>query len=236
MAYDADQHSLLQLRQIVQRDGPSIYLEIGSEAGRSLLPALIDPQCQAVHSVDLRPASTPDERGSTWNYGVTTQQMRDWLRPQVTADAMFKLHTYETDSAGFAEYINNQPSFEPPNIVFLDAEHTNAAVFQDFLNMIDFLPNDAIFAGHDSNLIFDALTNIKAWLTYDCRDFYMAYLPDVVFAFAFGKYIEPVKQLPSWDPAEFVRYARQTLNDEITMNAPSRPRIPNIGVLRVPTL
>jgi len=227
MAYDVDQATLLKLRQIVQAIEPCVYLEVGSELGRSLQPALLDPKCVAVHSVDLRPASTPDERGRTWEYGVTAAQMIAELSKTVPLDQLVKLHTYDMDTAMFAARHNVHP-----NLVFLDAEHTNAAVFQDVLNLADLMPDDFIFAGHDSNLIFDALLNIKAMLTWSGVSVHLAYLPDVVFAFAFGKYIEPVKKLPHWDPVEYVRYARQTLNDEIIMNAPMRQRIENTGVLR----
>lgn len=227
MAYNLDQASLESLRWIVQAEDPCIYLEIGSELGQSLVPALLDPKCIAVHSVDLRsPIGQPDERGRTWAYSSTTQQMRDELAQQVTQEDMFKLTTYDMDTTAFAEAFT-----VPANLVFLDAEHTNAAAFQDFMNLIHMLPTDHIFAGHDSNLVFDAVINIAAMLKCSKVPFHLAYLPDVVFAFAFGKYIEPVKALPHWDPKEYVRYARQTLNDEIIANVHLRPRIPNTGVL-----
>jgi len=227
MAYDKDQASLLALRQIVQAQDPCIYLEIGSELGRSLLPALLDPCCIAVHSVDLRPGSTPDSRGRTWEYGVSTEQMVHSLMAAATPEQMAKLRTYEMDTAQFAALYN-----VPANLVFLDAEHTTRGAFQDIVNLERMLPQDTIFAGHDSNLVFDALINIEAVLNRLRVPYHLAYLADVVFAFAFGKYIEPVKRLPSWDKEEFIRYAQQTLNDEIIMNAPGRPRIENTGVLR----
>lgn len=227
MAYDNDQASLLALRHIVQEQEPCIYLEIGSELGRSLLPALLDPKCIEVHSVDLRPMSTPDSRGRSWEYGVSTEQMLRSLEAVATPQQMAKLRTYEMDTEKFAAHCS-----VPANLVFLDAEHTTVAAFQDIVNLQQMLPEDTIFAGHDSNLVFDALINIEAMLKKLGVPFHLAYLSDVVFAFAFGKFIEPVKALPSWDPVEFVRYARQTLNDEITMNAPMRQRIENTGVLR----
>jgi hypothetical protein len=226
MAYDNDQASLLALRMIVQGKDPCIYLEIGSEYGWSLRPALLDPECIAVHSVDLRPVSTPDGRGRTWEYNSTTAAMVHELSQTATKEQMAKLSTYDMDTGRFKAVAQI-----PANLVFLDAEHTNTAVFQDFLNLYDMLPSDTIFAGHDSNLIFDALVNIEAMLAYRMVPFHLAYLSDVVFAFAFGKYIAPVKALPHWDPKEYVRYARQTLNDDIVNNAALRTRIENTGVL-----
>lgn len=227
MAYDNDQASLLALREIVQAKEPCIYLEVGSELGQSLLPALLDPKCIEVHSVDLRsPLGQPDERGRTWAYSSTTPQMFAELAKTASPEQLAKLRTYDTDTAVFAQYFK-----VPANLVFLDAEHTNAAAFQDFMNLQVMLPTDTIFAGHDSNLVFDAITNLAAMFTGLGIPFHLAYLPDVVFAFAFGKYIEPVKALPHWDPKAYVQYARQTLNDDIVMNAPLRPRITNTGVL-----
>jgi hypothetical protein len=232
MAYHIDQQSMLDLRKIIQVDGQYVYLEIGSETGQGLTSVLADPHCSAVLSVDLRPQSTPDERGRTWEYGVTTLQMLDYLALRVRLDDMKKLWTFEADTEKFVVLVDRLHAKVPtPNLVFLDAEHTNAAVFQDFLNIYPLLPSDCIFAGHDANLIFDGVVNIEAMLKYLKIPFHLAYLPDVVFAFAFGKYIEPVKALPHWDPKEYLRYARQTLNDEIVMNAATRPRIENTGVL-----
>lgn len=239
MAYDADQQSLLDLRKIIQAEEPCVYLEVGSELGRSLLPALLDPGCAAVLSVDLRPQSTPDERGRTWEYGVSTQQMLDTLVGWgVTPQQMDKLSTYDMGTDMFSALVAmGSIKIPQPNLVFIDAEHTNAAVFKDFLHVWHLVPEDCVICFHDSNLIFDALSNITEMLKAQLLSpFAHCYLKDVVFAYGFGKYAKPVRKLGHWDESAYLAYARQTLNDEITMNAPMRPRLPNDGVLIDPSV
>jgi hypothetical protein len=204
-----------------------VYLEVGSELGRSLLPALIDPGCAAVLSVDSRPGSTPDERGRTWEYGVTTQMMRDELAKVAGPEDMAKLSTFDMTTEMFAALAaQGSLKFPQPNLAFIDAEHTNAAVFKDFMHVNSLMGQDCIIAFHDSNLIFDALTNITEMLRHvTLEPFAARYLKDVVFAYGFGKYKDPVGELWHWDEKQYLAQARQTLNDEIIMNAPLRQRI-----------
>jgi cephalosporin hydroxylase len=226
MLYQNDHYTMLALQDIVQKTAPCVYLEVGSLLGGSMVPYLLDPRCIEVHSVDLRPPLTPDERGITYDYDhATTAQMIENLKREVPDSNMQKLRTYDMDSAAFAKKFlpSATLSYEQnytvrPNLVFLDAEHTNRAVFQDFLNLNELLQEDAIFAFHDSNLIFDALTNIQAMLKYHLVAFHAAYLPDVVFALAFGKLIEPLKALAAWNEGGFIEHARITLNNEIMAN------------------
>ena len=221
MLYPNDHRTMLALQWIVQAEAPCTYLEIGSLLGGSMVPYLMDPRCVAVHSVDLRPPLTPDERFHAWDYDhATTAQMIANLRHEVPNDNMTKLKTYDMDTHTFVRYVVNGPLASPivPNLVFLDAEHTNKAVFQDFLNLRMMLADDVIFAFHDSNLIFDALTNIKAMLRDEGVEFGAGYLKDVVFAIAFGKYIEPLSKLEFWDEKAYIAAARITLNKDIIAN------------------
>jgi hypothetical protein len=220
MLYFNDHHTMLTLQKIVQEEaGECVYLEIGSLLGGSMVPYLLDPRCSLVMSVDSRPEVTPDERGTTWTYGATTAQMLIELQKEVRPEDMVKLRTYDMDTATFARGNKLGPIRLRPNLVFLDAEHTNAAVFQDFWNIYPIIQRNAIFAFHDSNLIFDALTNITAMLTYLDIEFRPMYLQDVVFALAFGSMIPATRDLPVWDAGDFVKAARKTLNGEIIKNA-----------------
>lgn len=214
MLYQNDHNTMLSLQKIVQDEEPCIYLEVGSLLGGSLVPYLLDNRCTEVHSVDLRPEFTPDERFYNFDYDhVTTAMMLTNLRSEVSEENMQKLKTYDMDTARFVQQYNVRP-----NLVFLDAEHTNRAVFQDFLNLAPRFREDMIFAFHDSNLIFDALTNIKAMLRYEGVEFGAGYLPDVVFAIAFGKYIEPMGKLAFWPEAEYIANARSMLIKEASIN------------------
>jgi cephalosporin hydroxylase len=218
MLYQSDHNTMLTLQAMVQKEDPCVYLEIGSLLGGSMVPYLLDNRCTEVHSVDLRPDLTPDERFYNFDYDhATTAQMIANLKREVPDENMKKLRTYDMDTAAFVRRPGPHPRVRP-NLVFLDAEHTNRAVFQDFLNLRGLLPKDAIFAFHDSNLIFDALTNIKAMLRYEGVEFGAGYLPDVVFAIAFGKYIEPMGTLDFWPEAEYLANARSMLIKEASLN------------------
>src|ERR1035437_5429079 len=113
-----DRATLLALRRAVQAEEPCVYLEVGSESGNSLLPALLDPRCTEIHSVDLRPEHTPDERGRTFEYGVSTADMLRNLSANATPDQLAKLKTYDMNAATFVAKYDVHPNF-----VFLDAEH-----------------------------------------------------------------------------------------------------------------
>ena len=64
-----DRISLLRLQRFVRHQAGSYrYLETGSHLGGSLLPHLADPRCAKVVSIDPRPASQPDERGTIFRY------------------------------------------------------------------------------------------------------------------------------------------------------------------------
>jgi hypothetical protein len=204
------------LRAIVGSAGPYTFLSIGSNLGCGLESVFPDPLCQIIHAVDLRVASCPDERGKACTYGVTTAGMIKYLSEQEgTKNHMHKLRTYDMDSAGFVKTVECHPE-----IVFLDAEHTNAAVFQDFLNVFPTLPPNSIFAFHDAIIVFDALVNIQAMLTFMKIRFKAVYLPGV-FALGFGEFADPVGALPTpLDPVSFLQNARKFLNAEIARNTP----------------
>jgi hypothetical protein len=61
----SDRTSFLRVQRLVRTIQPDYaYLEVGSDLGGSLLPHLLDPACRVAVSVDPRPESQPDERGS----------------------------------------------------------------------------------------------------------------------------------------------------------------------------
>lgn len=57
-------------------------------------------------------------------------------------------------------------------MAFIDAEHTDEAVFRDFLAVYDHLETGAICAFHDTNLVTAGVENILAFLGYQRRRFW----------------------------------------------------------------
>lgn len=223
--YATDMHTLAALHDAIAVYEPVRYLEVGSESGRSLVPFLRSISCQSVLSIDPRPEVTKDARGFDVRYGVSTDDMLKNLAGTCTEQQLMKLKTFDMDTSVFQLESRSLLPDEIPNMVFIDGEHTVTAVFKDFVNLSDLLPPDSIVAFHDSNLVFDGLTNIETMLIHQRKRFYSAYLHDLVYVLAFGKYIRPVTKLPKWDRKDYIAHARQVVYDEIVANAPHRKRV-----------
>lgn len=208
-----DQRSLLRLQNIVRERSPYRYLEVGSHVGGSLLPHLLDPRCEDVISIDIRPAQQWDERGQYFYYeDNTTQRMIEHLTPVVPKEAMIKLRTFDRA----ASTVSAADIGALADLAFIDAEHTTTAVFADFLSVYKLVKADAIIYFHDSNLVFDALLNIQATLCFVGVEHRAIFLPENIFAIAFGGFIGPFDGLDAIEPTAFIARSRAALHDYIT--------------------
>ncbi len=126
-----DRRSLLAVqRATARRFGRYAYLEIGSHLGGSIQPHLLDPRCEAIFSIDARPAAQPDDRspGCVVAYdGNSTQRMLDLLRG-LAPQRVGKLRCFDAD-ASEVEPARIAPR---PHLAFIDGEHTLRAVLSDF--------------------------------------------------------------------------------------------------------
>jgi hypothetical protein len=213
---DADKRSLLCLQDIVRnRDTRYTYLEVGSHVGGTIFPHLIDPHCDSVVSLDPRPVSLSDERGRSMDYdGNSTARMISFLERIVPPDAMLKLQTHDIDASQIASIGDRFRA----TLALIDAEHTNRAVFRDFLFILPYMESDAIVAFHDSNLVFDALMNIETFLAYSGHQFSAFYLPDNVYAVALGELtgvVERRLRRDAFDAEKFTTQAKDKLHREI---------------------
>ncbi len=218
-----DQETLAALQQIV-RVKPYTYLEVGSYLGDSLIPHLLDPLCTKIISIDPRPDSTPDERGLNFEYNASTDDMLNRLNGLVPKAAMYKLEVFEG-------VLQDYRFHEIPSLVFIDAEHTNEAVFRDAItahSVVSML--GAVVAFHDSNFVFDGLVNYSTMMSGSA---YTAFLPENVFVAAFGNCKAPVRLLPAHDPKEYVKRVRADLHSEIARNVMNPPNGAMWGPIRV---
>jgi len=159
-----DRHWLAQLFRFVRdRHSPYRYLEVGSFLGGTLTPALLDERCCEAVSIDLRPKVQADARQADFDYSHTsTQTMLDGLRLVPSLDLQ-KLRTFD-GRAGEFEFGDARFHF-----AFIDAEHTDEAVFADYLAVSDHLHEDAVCAFHDDYLVSAGLENIRALLVHQRR-------------------------------------------------------------------
>jgi hypothetical protein len=215
-----DGRSLLTIQNAVRGAAPGyVYLEVGSHYGGTLFPHLLDPLCRQVISVDKRPESQPDERGVIFDYnGNSTKRMLEGLRTHLSSSAMQKLITYDSD------VYDLEASYVPVGVdlVFIDGEHTNVAVFRDFIGVERFLAKSWIVAFHDAGFLCDGLMNIEVYLKSQGKQFCSYFLPNSVFALASGTYTDTAADLlksTSVDRDRYIHNSRIALWREIAKNS-----------------
>ena len=159
---DKERRSLLAIQRCIRKKHPSyIYLEIGSHLGGSIQPYFVDEQCQLIYSIDKRPAAQPDERGGMYEYhDNSTQRMLDLLHQNYPNGNLKKLVTFDSGS----DEIDPKVIEPKPQVCFIDGEHTNKAVYQDFQFCYQVAAPDSILVFHDANFIFKGLINIEKYL------------------------------------------------------------------------
>jgi hypothetical protein len=207
-----DRRSLMAIQNAI-RDWRKeyVYLECGSHIGGSLLPHVLDPRCRILYSVDKRPLFQPDERGVNFEYPHnSSQRMVATLGRHVTATYLAKLRTFDMD----ASELTAREIHERPDLVLIDAEHTNAAVFRDFLHLYRHCHPSTVYAFHDANLIVSGLQNIEMFLSNNGVLFDSYVLPSVVYVLAINharEILRPVGEKFGLNKTEFAAAATAQL-------------------------
>ncbi len=216
---EGDKISLLRLQNVIRGQVKGYaYLEVGSHLGGALVPHLIDPRCRQVYSIDKRPLQQPDERGRDFYYREnSTERMLEGLRKELRPECMSKLITFDRDASDVCP----QDVPAPADLVFIDAEHTNTAIFRDFLSVFRFCGPCALVALHDANLIGDGIQNIEEYLRFQKIPFSTLVLPENVAVIALGDVKEEaIAALTPFalDKESYFRRAKQKLWEEIAAN------------------
>ena len=163
-----DRRSLLLLQRCVRKCNDYVYLEIGSHLGGTIQQYYIDPLCRLIYSIDKRPLWQPDERGIDYEYtNNSTERMLENLRNAFPKNNANKIINIDCD----AREIDPVIIAEKPNICFIDGEHTNEAVFSDFMFCIKVSLPHAIIAFHDAGVIFKGIKKIKNYLQNNSINF-----------------------------------------------------------------
>lgn len=214
-----DRISLLSIQRCVRVRLPGyVYLEIGSHLGGTLLPHLLDPACRQAISIDPRPLQQPDARGRSYQYDAnSTERMVAGLRSVTSREDLEKLRTFDCD----ASEISLSTLGMRPQLVLIDGEHTNIAVFSDFISVFPAIAEDAVVCFHDSNLIVDAIYNIERFLKYNRDAHHTIFLADYVCVIGLRGMIHSIEnelQQFSVDRDEFAFCSRKNLNITIAKN------------------
>jgi hypothetical protein len=220
---EGDRRTLLLLQNVAGNFfGSYIYLEVGSHLGGSLLPHLLDPRCKWAISIDKRPLSQPDARGTTFRYdGNSTRRMLDGLEKAVPQGALLKLITFDMDVAQYSAIAENSLK---PHLILIDAEHTTPACISDFLHARKCSENSSIFAFHDSNLLSDALLGIEYFLEYLNTRSTLLFLPDQVAVLLLDETnaLLPMLRSHALDRDAFISDAKTRLNRIVAENVARR--------------
>jgi hypothetical protein len=149
---ELDRVSLLALHNACREvHGGFSYLEVGSYVGGSLQVLVADPRCESITSIDSRPASAPDVRGTSEYRRNTTARMLELLGAVPGAD-LAKLQTIEADTSAIS------PEHLPAaQLCLIDGEHTYEAVLKDARFCRRVVRDDGALAFHDRRLVRPAI-------------------------------------------------------------------------------
>jgi hypothetical protein len=177
----ADRHSLLAVQHLVAKHfGSYTYLEIGSHLGGSIVPHLVDARCSKIYSIDLRPESQPDNDGRVYQYpGNTSRRMLPNLSA-IDAAQVAKVVTFDLD----ARDVDPNQIDDPPQLCFVDGEHTTEACFSDGLFCIGVCSTHATLMFHDANHVVHAISRLIARLGASGKGFRALVLPEKLFVIA----------------------------------------------------
>ena len=139
------------------------HVEVGSYLGGTLTPALLDERCVHVLSIDLRPKIQPDCAAHPTITGRSARR-RCWSGCGAGTLDLGKLKTFD-GGAGGCDFQNQKYQ-----MAFIDAEHTDEAVFSDFLAVYDHLAGGAVCGFHDTNQVTAGMENICRFLGYQRRE------------------------------------------------------------------
>ncbi|MGO8696816.1 MAG: class I SAM-dependent methyltransferase [Limisphaerales bacterium] len=181
---EGDKRSLLGLQRALReasREKGYVYLEIGSYLGGSLQPYVADPLCRKIISIDPRPRSLADVRGTLSYAENTTENMLRGLR-QIPEAKMEKLVTVEEGT----ETLNPTSIQFRPDFCFVDGEHTNSAVLRDSLFCQSVLNGCGWIAYHDANIVYDGLLAFMDSLQKSGNEFRGHNFEDSIFLIELG--------------------------------------------------
>lgn len=185
------------------KGAPFSVLEIGSFKGGSLQALVADPACEGIVSIDPRPSSVADERGSLWDYSlVSAQDMLALLSGVPGANtSKVKTITSGTDSLSAAD-VGSRPDY-----CFIDGAHTDDAVLRDAHFCLEAAAPDCAIAFHDADIVYRALQTLVGELKAQGRRFRAYNLASVIFVIELGECrLSEQEPLRSWRDQNYEGY------------------------------
>jgi hypothetical protein len=180
-----DQRALLAVqRATARRHKAYVYLEIGSHLGGSIQPHLVDDRCKRIYSIDARPSQQPDDRspGFVVDYENNSAERMLALLGGLGCGDVAKIECFDSDASG----IDPRRIASRPHLVFIDGEHTRAAVMSDFQFCRTVLGDEGTILFHDFSIVYPAILEICRLLGRQHQHHVPLKLDGDVFAIFFG--------------------------------------------------
>ena len=179
-----DRRSIISVRNAVRRAvGEYTYLEIGSHLGGSLQPFVLDPACTTMWSIDKRPADQPDERGPRYAYTNNSTARMIGLLGALDPSINERLRCIDSDAAD----IPPSTIKLTPQLLFVDGEHTDGAVYSDAefcRKVMD--PLGSVIVFHDAQIVYLGLRQLFLDWELAGVPFIAYHLPDYLMIVEFG--------------------------------------------------
>lgn len=209
-----DIQTLISIMNFVCLHDSYSYLEIGSYLGGSLQWHLSNSRCKQVISIDKRSRDKiKDERHIDYAYTVTTQDMLDALTSNnVPIDKL-------TAIDGTADNIPSDLQFD---LVFIDAEHTNQAVFYDGQKCLSAVKENSVVMFHDDWIVYQGIDKLVELLTKSNRKFSVFKMTGCdITAVVLGNFVDSFESkffntTTKW--ADFVDAAEKRLDSYLMIN------------------
>jgi hypothetical protein len=180
---NVEKQGLLALQKALRKRSDSYsYLEIGSHLGGSIQPHLQDLRCRIIYSIDKRPLEQPDERGPVFAYPENSTARMLELLSQVVADRLGILSCIDDD----AKDIRPERITDRPDLCFIDGEHTNTAVFNDFQFCLSVCKEDTVIIFHDATIIHKGIARCIAEVERLELEYCHFKMPGTIYVIALG--------------------------------------------------
>ena len=168
------------------------YCETGSYLGGTLFPRLNSQDCAECLSIDKRVNIQSDERREEgYSYiGIKTSKMILNLKNHLNKKKLDKLECFDGSIQEYKKNRSDSLGDKTYDWIFIDAEHTNIASFDDFLTSMSLISKNGVIAMHDNWMIFSAISNICSLLDYLQIKYRFAHIDGDITAFFFGEIAE----------------------------------------------
>jgi hypothetical protein len=137
----------------------------------------VDELCTCIYSINKRPSVRPDERDVDYEYPNNSTARMFGNLEKIYPPGLSKITCFDNGAGD----IDPASIASPPQLCFIDGEHTDEASFRDFLFCLKGLDRNGLPVFHDAHIIYNGPASIIDYLKEKQVRFHAYHLPDAVF-------------------------------------------------------